>query len=108
MWNSAYIAMTNKTQQKINYKAMPGRRNEHGDAPSAPTRTCAVRLPQDIELAICRDAVLMRTWQKQQTDFHWGLGPIFDTWMKVAYYEKHWPGSTEESHVGNPPVVWEP
>ncbi len=65
-------------------------------------------LPLELQLAIRQDALLMHMWQRQQEEIEWWVGPIFDTWMRIAYYERQWPGSTEPVQPGRPAIVWEP
>ena len=67
-----------------------------------------VHLPLELQLVICRDAVLMQMWQKKLKEIQWWIGPIFVTWMKITYYENQWPGSTEPDRPGCASVPWEP
>ncbi len=66
------------------------------------------RLPPEVQIAICRDALLMHMWQKQEQELRWWVGPILYVWSKIAYYERQWPGSTEVGRSGRPSVPWEP
>ena len=61
------------------------------------------KLPHDTAFAIYRDAVLMQLWQRQCEQVRIWAGPVFSTWAKIMYYERHWPGSTEASAA----VAWE-
>ena len=58
-----------------------------------------IHLPEDLIVTIFRDAVLHRmaaTIQKRELHEAWSyLAPVFDVWMRITYYEKHFPGSTE-------------
>ena len=61
------------------------------------------KLPHDTAIAIYRDAVLMRLWQRRCEQVRTWAGPVFSTWAKIMYYERQWPGSTEASAA----VAWE-
>ncbi len=65
------------------------------------------RLPQDVAAGVARDVQLMnlrdRVRDREMTDATWWKGPIFDTWLRVAYYEKEFPRSTSQGGVH-----WEP
>ena len=65
-------------------------------------------LPLEVRLAICRDAQLMRVWQRQLAQIQWWIGPVFAAWTRIAHYEREWPGSTESARPGHPSIVWEP
>ena len=64
------------------------------------------RLPQDVAAGIARDVQLMnlrdRVRRREMANATWWKGPIFDTWLRVAHYEREFPGST--FHGG---VHWE-
>ena len=53
------------------------------------------RLPQEVRIAICRDALLMHMLERQLQRIRGWAGPIFRVCMKIVYYERQWPGSTE-------------
>ena len=63
-------------------------------------------LPQDVAADIARDVQLMnlrdRVRCREMASATWWKGPIFDTWLRVAHYEREFPGSI--SHGG---VHWE-
>ena len=65
------------------------------------------RLPQDVSAGIARDVQLMnlrdRVRCREMASATWWKGPIFDTWLRVAYYEREFPGSTSQGGVH-----WEP
>ena len=63
------------------------------------------RLPQEVRIAICRDALLMHMLERQLQRICGWAGPIFRVWMKIVYYERQWPGSTESD--GLTPVLWD-
>ena len=54
-------------------------------------------------VAICRDALLTHMLQRRIRGW---ARPIFYVWMKIVYYERQWPGSTELCGP-EPPVVWD-
>ena len=64
------------------------------------------RLPQEVRIAICRDALLMHMLERQLQRIHGWAGPIFRVWMKIVYYERQWPGSTESDGLETP-VLWD-
>ena len=64
------------------------------------------RLPHEVRVAIFRDALLMHVLQRQLRRIRGRARPIFYVWMKIVYYERQWPGSTELCRPG-PPVVWD-
>ena len=66
------------------------------------------QLPPELQLAICRDALLTHIWQRQQEQIQWWIEPIFDTWRKIVHYERQWPGSTEPDRPSHPSVCWDP
>ena len=65
------------------------------------------RLPQDVAADIARNVQLMnlrdRVRRREMANATWWKGPIFDTWLRVAYYEREFPGSTSQGGVH-----WEP
>ena len=63
-------------------------------------------LPSEVQRAICKDAQLARIWRQQQEEIQWWVAPIFHLWMKIAHYERQWPGSTEVAEPCTPSVVW--
>ena len=67
-----------------------------------------MHLPVELQLKICREAVLMHKRQQKLQETQWWIEPIFDTWRKIAYYERQWPGSTEPMRPGSVSVPWEP
>ena len=75
---------------------------------NATSKEPVVHLPSELQLVICRDAVLMHMWQKKLREIQWWIGPIFVTWMKITYYENQWHGSTEPVRPGYASVPWEP
>ena len=64
-------------------------------------------LPQDVVAGVARDVQLMnlrdRVRRREIADAAWWKGPIFDTWLRVAHYEREFPGSTSKGGVH-----WEP
>ena len=64
------------------------------------------RLPQEVRIAICRDALLMLMLEGQLQRIRGWAGPIFRVWMKIVYYERQWPGSTEPDGLETP-VPWD-
>ena len=64
------------------------------------------RLPQEVRIAICRDALLMHMLETQLQRLCGLAGPIFRVWMKIVYYERQWPGSTESDGLETP-VLWD-
>ena len=62
------------------------------------------RLPQDVAAGVARDVQLInlrdRVRHREMANATWWKGPIFDTWLRVAHYEREFPGST--SHGGVP------
>ena len=69
------------------------------------TQQLTDRLPQEVRIAICRDALLMLMLEGQLQRIRGWAGPIFRVWMKIVYYERQWPGSTESD--GLTPVPWD-
>ena len=63
------------------------------------------RLPQEVRIAICRDALLMHMLEREAQRIRGWAGPIFRVWIKIVYYEQQWPGSTESD--GLTPVPWD-
>ena len=65
------------------------------------------RLPQDVAAGIARDVQLMnlrdRVRCREMASATWWKGPTFNTWLKVARYEREFPGSTSQGGVH-----WEP
>ena len=70
--------------------------------------TVGVRgLPQEMQIKICQDALLKHLWRRCRDEIQWWIGPVFDTWLRIAVYERQWPGSTEPDEPGRVAVAWE-
>ena len=61
------------------------------------------KLPRETARAIYRDAVLMHLWRRQFELVRRWAGPVFSVWVKIMYYERQWPGSTEADAA----VAWD-
>ncbi len=65
------------------------------------------RLPHDVAAGVARDVQLMnlrdRVRDREMTNVTRWKGPIFDTWLNVAYYKRELPGSTSQGGAH-----WEP
>ncbi len=74
---------------------------------ATPLSLTTERLPQDVAAGVARDVQLMnlrdRVRCREMANATWWKGPIFDTWLRVAYYEREFPGSTSQGGVH-----WEP
>ena len=65
------------------------------------------RLPQDVAAGVARNFQLInlrdQVSSREMAKATWWKGPIFDTWLRGAYYEREFPGSTSKGGVH-----WEP
>ena len=63
------------------------------------------RLPPDVATGVVRDVQLMnlcdRVRYREMTNATWWKGPIFDTWLKVAYYENSQGVRRRAEYIGN-------
>ncbi len=64
-------------------------------------------LPQEVQMKILQDALLKHHWWRRQNEIEWWIGPVFDTWLRIAVYERQWPGSTEADEPGRVAVAWD-
>ena len=74
---------------------------------ATPLSLTTERLLQDVAAGIARDVQLMnlrdRVRCREMANATWWKGQIFDTWLRVAHYEREFPGSTSQGGVH-----WEP